>query len=65
VFPLFSIVFGELFNIFFTSPPDKIRSDSAVIAAIFVGLAMYNLVFGYLGQMLWGLVGEEVGIYFR
>lgn len=78
----FSIVFGELFNIFYTSTPAQIRTDSAYIAAgalaatalwlflthtlaAFVGLAVYNLATGYLGQMLWGVVGEQVGLHFR
>lgn len=65
VFPGFAIVFGELFNIFFTSNADQIRSDSQIIAGVFVALAVYNLVTGYLGQMLWGMVGEEVGAYYR
>jgi ATP-binding cassette subfamily B (MDR/TAP) protein 1 len=65
VFPAFSIVFGQLFNIFYSQTPDGIRSSAGVIAAIFVGLALYNLLFGYLSQMLWGLCGEEVGRLYR
>jgi ATP-binding cassette subfamily B (MDR/TAP) protein 1 len=63
--PLFTIVFGQLFNIFVTQTPAQIRQSASIIAAIFVGLAVYNLVFGYLGSMLWGLVGEETGAYLR
>jgi predicted Co/Zn/Cd cation transporter (cation efflux family) len=66
VFPAFSIVFGQLFNIFysqvsflvlslsmlssrfFLQTPDEIKSNAAYIAAAFVGIAVYNLVFGYL-----------------
>lgn len=82
VLPLFTILFGSLFNIFATQTPDQIRSSSSIIAAIFVGyaqnlfvalishdransLAVYNLVFGYLGSMFWGLVGEAAGMYLR
>ncbi len=65
VFPAFAIVFGQLFNIFFSQTPDGIRSSAGIIAAIFVGIALYNLLFGYLSQMLWGLCGEEVGRIYR
>ena len=65
VFPAFAIVFGQLFNIFFTQTPDEIRQSSGVIAAVFVGIALYNLLFGYLSQMLWGLCGDEVGRLYR
>ncbi len=63
--PLFTIVFGQLFNIFVTQTAPQIRASASVIAAIFVGLAVYNLVFGYLAATLWGLVGEETGSYLR
>lgn len=63
--PLFTIIFGQLFNIFVTQTAAQIRESSAIIAAIFVGLAVYNLVFGYFASMLWGLVGEETGTYLR
>lgn len=65
VFPGFSIVFGELFNIFFSQTADEIRNSSQIIAGVFVALAVYNLATGYLGQMFWGLVGEAVGEYYR
>ncbi len=65
VFPVFSIVFGQLFNIFYSNAPSDIREKAGYIAAGFVGIAVYNLITGYLGQMFWGLVGEEVGVYFR
>jgi uncharacterized membrane protein len=58
VFPAFSVVFGQLFNIFYTDTPDQIRTQAGTIAAVFIGIALYNLLFGYLGQMMWGLVGE-------
>lgn len=65
VFPAFAVVFGQLFNIFFNQTADQIRYSSGIIAAVFVGIAIYNLVFGYLGEMFWGLVGEAVGNHFR
>ncbi len=65
VFPAFAIVFGQLFNIFFSQTPAEIRQSAGVIAAVFVGIALYNLLFGYLSQMLWGLCGEEVGRLYR
>lgn len=65
VFPAFSVIFGELFNLFYSNTPDEIRSGSQVIAGVFVGLAVYNLVTGYMSNMLWGLVGEQVGSHYR
>jgi hypothetical protein len=34
-----SIVFGQLFNIFYTNTPDDIRTNAGIIAAVFVGIA--------------------------
>lgn len=65
VFPAFALVFGQLFNIFVTQTPDEIRNSSQIIAAIFVAVGVYNLVFTYFAHLFWGLVGEAVGLYYR
>ena len=65
VFPAFAVVFGELFDIFFEQTPEEIRNSASIIAAIFVGIAFYNLLFGYLAQMMWGLVGEACSTHYR
>ena len=63
--PAFAFIFGELFNIFVTQTPDEIRKSASIIAAIFVAIALYNLIFSYLSSLLWGLVGEEIGLLLR
>ncbi len=65
VFPVFSLVFGQLFNIFVTETPDGIRSRSSAIAAIFVGIGLFNLIAGYVSHVLYGLVGEACAVLYR
>lgn len=65
VFPAFAVVFGQLFNIFVQQTADEIRHSAQIIAAAFVGIAVYNLLFGYLSQLFWGLVGDAVSNHYR
>ena len=53
VMPAFAFIFGELFNIFVTQTNDEIRSSSAIVAAIFVGIAVFNFVFSYVSNLCW------------
>lgn len=64
----FAIAFGKLFDIFVPSTTSTVQSFQtgvATICYVFIALGAWALLWGYLCQMLWGLVGDAVGQMLR
>lgn len=62
--PCFSIVFGEMFNVFFDDEGDM-KDQIGVIALLFAGLGVASFFFGYMQVASWSIVGENLATKLR
>lgn len=74
-FPLFSLIFGDMFNVFFDESIDRMSeivkygkfaifllkpSDSNVLAIYFLVIGVASLTCEYIMLACWGIVGERI-----
>lgn len=63
--PCFSIVFGEMFNVFFEANENDMPEEITKISLSFASLGLASQIFGFFQMTAWSMVGENLAIELR